>query len=269
MTKLICPKCKEPLELSDRSFICKNRHCYDIAKEGYVNLLSSNKSGSLIGDNREMALSRRDFLNKGYFSALAHALSAELKECSDNSPCVLDICCGEGYYSSFLKENCNGEFLGFDISKEMVRLAAKRKSGVSYFVANMTSIPLENESVDFAIHLFAPFYESEFHRVLKKGGTLVSVTPGSKHLFSLKKAVYDTPYLNDEAPPAAEKLSFIEQKKVFAEIELNSNEDIQSLFKMTPYYYHTSEENKKRLDAINYLKTEIDFSLNIFTKQGG
>ncbi len=266
MTKLICPKCKEALEKVDRSLVCQNKHCYDIAKEGYVNLLTSTKSGSLIGDNREMALSRKDFLNKGYFSALAEALTVELKQTGVNSPCVLDICCGEGYYSSFLKERCDGEFLGFDISKEMVRLAAKRKSGVSYFVANMTDIPLESESVDFAIHLFAPFYENEFYRILKKGGTLISVTPGKEHLLSLKKVLYDTPYLNDETPPEAEKLTLIEQKKVFTEIELQSENDILSLFKMTPYYYHTSDENKKRLDGKESLKTEIDFTLNIYKK---
>lgn len=266
MSKLICPKCKEPLKAVEKSLVCPNRHCYDVAKEGYVNLLSSQKSGSLIGDNREMALSRRDFLNKGYFSALAEALTVELKNCGCGSPCVLDICCGEGYYSSYLKESCSGDFLGFDISKEMVRLAAKRKSGVDYFVANMTDIPLADNSVDFAIHLFAPFYENEFYRVLKKGGTLISVTPGKEHLLSLKRVLYDTPYLNDEAPPNAEKLTLIEQKKVFAEIELQSQSDIQSLFKMTPYYYHTSDENKKRLEGKDKLKTETDFTLNVFKK---
>lgn len=266
MNKLICPKCKNKLIRKNQSLICTSNHCYDIAKEGYVNLLISGKSGSLIGDNREMALSRREFLNKGYFSALASALVNEIKQSTVDSPCVLDICCGEGYYSSYLKERCKGEFLGFDISKEMVRLAAKRKSGVDYFVANMTDIPLESESVDFAIHLFAPFYEKEFYRILKKGGTLISVTPGKEHLFSLKKVLYDTPYLNDEVPPATTALIFSEQKKVFAEIELESQADIQSLFKMTPYYYHTSDENKKRLEGIKHLKTEIDFSLNIYKK---
>ena len=266
MTKLICPKCKETLEKTEKSLVCRNRHCYDIAKEGYVNLLPSSKNGSLIGDNRDMALSRRDFLNKGYFSALAEALGVELKKAEAVSPCVLDICCGEGYYSSFLKKSYHGDFLGFDISKEMIRLAAKRKSGVSYFVANMTDIPLSDESVDFAIHLFAPFFENEFYRILKKGGTLVSVTPGKEHLFSLKKVLYDTPYLNDETPPETEKLTLVEQKKVFAEIKLQSEDDIQALFKMTPYYYHTSDENKNRLIGTNSLKTEIDFTLNIYKK---
>ena len=266
MNQLICPKCKNELCLSGKSLVCQNNHCYDLAKEGYVNLLSTNKSGSLIGDNRDMAISRRDFLNKGYFSSLAEALKNELGSLKLSYPRVLDICCGEGYYSSYLIERCQGKYWGFDISKEMIRLAAKRKSKVTYFVANMTDIPINSECIDFAFHLFAPFYESEFYRVLKNGGILISVTPGKDHLFSLKKVLYDTPYQNDEAPPQTNNLNLIEQKKVFSRIFLDSNDDIQSLFKMTPYYYHTSDENKKRLEVLNSLETEIDFTLNIYQK---
>ncbi len=262
----MCPKCKNKLSLTGKSMLCENNHCFDVAKEGYVNLLCSNKSGHLIGDNRNMALSRRDFLNKGYFISLAESLKSEIGKIDIDSPSVLDICCGEGYYSSYLKETVNGDFWGFDISKEMIRLAAKRKSDITYFVANMTDIPLENESIDFAFHLFAPFFEDEFYRILKKGGTLISVTPGKRHLYSLKEILYDTPYFNEETPPETEKLHLAEQKKISAEIKLESGEDILSLFKMTPYYYHTSDENKKRLKGVNTLSTETEFILNIFKK---
>ncbi len=266
MSKLICPKCKGKLIPSGKSLICENSHCFDFAKEGYVNLLLSNKNGSLIGDNRDMALSRRDFLNKGYFVPLAEALLKELNESDSPVPRVLDICCGEGYYSSYLKERSDGEFLGFDISKEMVRLAAKRKSDIIFFVANMTDIPVADNSIDFAFHLFAPFYEKEFLRVLNKGGKLISATPGKRHLYSLKEVLYDFPYENDEAPPGTEHLRFIDQKKVKSIINLESHEDIVSLFKMTPYYYHTSDECKNRLESLDTLETEIEFCLNIYQK---
>lgn len=266
MNHLICPKCRNQLLLAGKSCICENNHCYDFAKEGYVNLLSGNKNGSLIGDNKDMALSRRDFLNKGYFKTLAEAIEKELQGFCSDSPFVLDICCGEGYYSSYLKEHCTGTFTGFDISKEMVRLAAKKKSGVSYFVANMTDIPIESASVDFAFHLFAPFYEKEFYRILNEKGILISVTPGKRHLFSLKEVLYDTPYENDELPPEASLLKLKEQKTVKSKITLETHDDIISLFKMTPYYYHTSDECKKRLDNLTTLQTEIEFVLNIYTK---
>ena len=266
MDCLICPKCRTQLNIADKSLKCSNNHCFDLAKEGYVNLLISNKNGSFIGDNKDMALSRRDFLNKGYFKLLADSLCNELYALGSDSPFVLDICCGEGYYSSYLKEHHAGKYYGFDISKEMVRLAAKRKNDVSYFVANMTDIPLSDSSVDFAFHLFAPFYEKEFYRVLNNNGVLISVTPGKRHLFSLKELLYDTPYENDLTPPETSLLKLKEQKNIRAEITLTSHEDIISLFKMTPYYYHTSNECKQRLNNISSLKTEIEFILNIFVK---
>ncbi len=266
MNQLICPKCKEKLNIENNSYRCINSHCYDISKEGYVNLLISNKNGSLIGDNRDMASSRRDFLNKGYFSSLAYALEEEINKLNNPEPIVLDICCGEGYYSSYLREKCNGDFYGFDISKEMIRLAAKRKSGVKYFVSNMTDIPIDDNSVDFAFQLFAPFYEKEFYRILKPGGILITAIPGAKHLFSLKEILYDTPYINDEALPEISKLNLILQRRILNEIELKSNEEILSLFKMTPYYYHTDTSNKSRLDNINHMKTQTDFLINIYSK---
>ena len=101
-------------------------------------------------------VSRRDFLNKGYYSLLRNYLTDLFLDKTGN---LLDICCGEGYYTSALAHD-GLRVYGFDISREMVRLAAKRGNG-NYFVANMASIPVPDESFDYATHLFAPFIESE------------------------------------------------------------------------------------------------------------
>ena len=264
MKALICPVCSSGLLKERSSLKCRNNHCFDIASEGYVNLLTGSKSGSQIGDSKQMARSRRAFLSKGWFEPLAEALYNELK--GESSPTVADICCGEGYYSSYLKARIDGDYYGFDISKEMIRLAAKRKSGVTYFVANMTSIPLKSNCADFAIHLFAPFYESEFSRILKPGGQLISVIPGREHLYSLKEAVYDKPYYNDESAPEVKELRLCRQVRVKNTVCLESSDDIQALFCMTPYYYRTGEENKKRLLSLKRLQTQTDFILNIYQK---
>lgn len=266
MLNIICPVCSSPVERVGSSVVCANNHCFDFSKEGYVNLLISGKSGALIGDNRDMALSRRDFLSKGYYDSLARELKKEydLKKC-DNFTAV-DICCGEGYYTQFISENVIGNFYGFDISKEMIRLAAKRKPNACFFVANMKSLPLKSGSVDMAFHLFAPFCEDEFARILSEKGKLISVSPGREHLFGLKEVLYDEPYQNEESVPEYEKLKLTEQKRVTDTITLNSNEDIYALFKMTPYYYHTNKKHKEKLDKISNLTTKVDFVLNIFEK---
>ena len=265
---LCCPVCKKELADSGKTYICESGHNFDKAKEGYVNLLSGlHKQGELIGDNKSMALSRRSFLNKGYFSSLAGAVCSLLEAEGKDCPTVLDICCGEGYHSQYVAERVNCRLFGFDISKNMVRLAAKRKMDAVFFVANLSHIPVFDGSTDFAFHLFAPFHASEFSRVLKKGGALVTAVPGKKHLWELKKAIYDTPYENDEALPSAENLTLERTVKVCAEIKLDNNEDILSLFKMTPYYYRTSKEGIERAAALGTLETRLEFVLGVYRKE--
>lgn len=259
---LICPVCRLHLEFQKGLARCDNGHCFDIAKEGYVNLLRSSKSGDLIGDDKASARCRRDFLNKGYYSLLQKALCDYF---ADRHGSVLDICCGEGYYTSALGLNPNLTVYGFDISREMVRLAAKR-GGCSYFVANMASIPIAEGSMDYATHLFAPFQEASFARVLRSGGRLVTVIPGRKHLFGLKQALYETPYENDEQLPQTSILKLVSVTKVTDHITLQSQEDIQAVFRMTPYYFHTSDKDKEKLLALSQLDTPVEFVLAEYEK---
>lgn len=265
MNRIICPKCKEALISQNKSLKCVNGHCFDIAKEGYANLLLANKSGEFIGDSKDMAKSRRNFLSAGYYDVLAEEILNIITSFGVSSPFICDVCCGEGYYSSFLAHKIpKSTVCGFDISKEMIKLAAKRKSGASYYVANMTSLPLENECADFVLHLFAPFNESEISRIMKKSGRLISVSPGEKHLLSLKKVLYDNTYLNEENSLKTSNLILCGQKKISNKIKLLSQEDILALFKMTPYYYHCPKSGFEKLQKINTLDTEIEFIINTF-----
>ncbi len=265
MNCIICPICGEELKTESRSLKCINGHCFDRAKEGYVNLIAgTHKKGSLIGDNRDMALSRRSFLEKGYFDALVEELISVIREKALPCPLILDICCGEGYYSHRIREAVSCKMYGFDISKEMVRLAAKRKNDCEYLVANLSRIPLKDKSADIAFHLFAPFHEKEFSRIMKDGGTLITVVAGENHLFELKEILYETPYKNDEKPPETERLVIKEKRKVTRKVHLSSKADINALFEMTPYYYRTSEKDKEKLSAYEELDVTVDFCVFIY-----
>lgn len=263
---LLCPVCSEVLHREGSSMRCENRHCFDFAKEGYLNLLTGQKKGSLTGDNKDMALCRRSFLSKGYFDTLLNAVDVRLCNLHNEKATVLDICCGEGYYSAALRQrHPQADIIGFDLSKEMIRLAAKRKSGNTYVVANLFHIPLPDNSVDFAFHLFAPFCEEEFLRVLKPGATLVSAVAGENHLWQMKEILYETPYKNDEKPPNT-TLSFAEKHRADGRILLDNNEDIFTLFRMTPYFYHTPSEGMRRLEQVQHLETDISFALYTYKK---
>lgn len=255
MSILICPKCKEELIQNGNTLKCKNNHCFDHSKDGYVNLLLTNKSGDKKGDSKDSAHARHSFLAKGYYSVLKKEITNRL------NGTVLDICCGEGYYDS----SYNGELYGFDISKEMVRLASKSNKSANYFVANLSNIPVKNSSIDTAMHLFAPFNDKEFARVLKNNGVLYSVIPGENHLIEMKELIYDTPYKNDEKPPKAEKLQLVSTTKVGEKVRIN-RDDLIELFSMTPYFYRTSEENKNRLNQIKELDLTVEFVILEYRK---
>ena len=260
---LICPVCGKTLETVERCAVCASGHRFDYAKEGYVNLLRTTKNGDFIGDDKYSARSRRDFLNKGYYAVLRDYLASFFADKTGN---LLDICCGEGYYTSALGHDGLSVY-GFDISKEMVRLASKRGGG-NYFVANMAAIPVADEAFDYAIHLFAPFNEKEFCRILKPGGSLFTVIPGRLHLYGLKCAVYDTPYENDEKLPTTQQLKLVGTTKLTGKILLNCPDDIDAVFRMTPYYFHTSQKDKDKLAALQMLETPVEFVIAEYKKEG-
>lgn len=266
MSILICPICGNELFRENRTIKCANNHCFDVAKEGYVNLLSARKAGDTTGDNKEMARSRRDFLEKGFYSVLADAVGDCIEKYTDDGDNILDICCGEGYYSNVVSDRYTRNFYGFDLSKNMVRLAAKRKCNTEFFVANISSIPIKTSSVKLAFHLFAPFHSEEFGRIICDDGVIVTAIPGKNHLFGLKEILYTNPYYNDEKEPASDGLEIVEKIRVKSEITLNSKEDINALFKMTPYYYHTPSEGMDKLDQKNSLTTDIEFVLIVYKR---
>lgn len=257
---LRCPVCGKTLEQSERGAQCAAGHRFDRAKEGYLNLLRSNKAGDTMGDPKSQARSRRDFLNRGYYAPLRDELvSIASERVQAAGPlALLDICCGEGYYTSALGGVEGVDAYGFDLGKEMVRLAAKR-GGAAYFVANMKAIPVADGAFGMVTHLFAPFNEREFARVLAVNGSLFSVVPGARHLWGLKEVLYDTPYLNDEKLPQTQTLRLVDKRKITAHIDLASQQDVEAVFQMTPYYYRTRPADRERLARLQHLETDIEF----------
>ena len=254
---LVCPVCGGALLRTERQYTCPAGHSFDVAKEGYVNLLCTSKSADKMGDSKESAAARHAFLERGYYGCLKEALTPLLH---GN---VLDICCGEGYYDSV---PADGALYGFDLSKTMVRLAAKRKNGGQYFVANLARMPVAEGSIDTALHLFAPFHDRAFARVLAPGGRLYSVTPCAHHLWQIKDTVYDRPYPNDEIVPKSPLLEMERLVRVAQEVQIPAP-DLQTLFAMTPYYYRPAPTLRQRLDALEQLPVSLDFLVTVYKKR--
>lgn len=267
--KYICPICGKPLSKAENSLKCSDGHCFDISKSGYVNLLSGKgKKGH--GDDKIMVKARHDFLYAEYYNHLKSAICEEIKAFAEQSVCMLDSGCGEGYYTkdfyAAFTEKGDKEVYGIDVSKEALKIASRSCPKVNFAVASAYKLPFSDNSFDLLTSLFAPLAVEEFYRVLDKKGIFITAIPLENHLFSLKKAVYDTPYRNKPENTQLAGFRLIKSKKVTKDIALKSNEDIKNLFMMTPYYYKTSEKDQKKLDIIDKLVVETEFMVLIYRK---
>lgn len=272
-----CPVCNFPLSLVNKSYKCINNHSFDLSKKNYVNLILANQGHSLNeGDSKEMINSRRRFLQCEFYSPLKNSLFNIVQKYGKNSDTIflLDVACGEGYYTNYLHESLSKEFLintyGVDISKAAIQASSSSRNSknlhnISYCVGNMDYLPFINNKFDILLNCFAPINYNEFSRVLKKDGIFIRVLPGKFHLYELKEFLYSEIHLNQ---PKEDNLDgFLLENKIQVDdvITLN-NSQIQDLFTMTPYYYKTPFEAKERLKKLEKLTTKISFVIKIYRK---
>ena len=263
---IICPRCRAPLYRVENSAKCSNNHSFDFAKEGYLNLLLGSVGGTH-GDNREMLLCRRAFLERGHYAPLRDAMADYVKALTPRGGNLLDIGCGEGYYTAaFSAAVDGGKLYAFDISKEGVRLGAKRRMGAHFCVASAYDMPYADAAFDTVTNLFSPLCPEEIRRTLKSGGHFLMAIPESEHLYELKCVLYDTPYKNEPTDYAIEGLSFLESRRLTYRIDLRSQDEIAALFLMTPYAYRTPREGKARLLSLTELSTTVDFRILVYRK---
>ncbi|MCF0246166.1 MAG: methyltransferase domain-containing protein [Ileibacterium sp.] len=255
---MICPKCSAELVLEGRTFKCLNGHCFDRAKQGYVNLSMKQKAS---GDNKEMVKARSRFLEKGYYGFLRDELEKLMKE---NHPQVyLDLGCGQGWYTKKLAEHADQSY-GIDLSKEAVHYAAAHDKKTQYIVGSIFHLPFKDDSVDVMTSVFTPIPEQEAWRVLKKDGLLITVSPDAGHHRQLKEVLYEQVRLND-APPVLESFEKVD------EIHLSKTEhvmELMDLLEMTPYRYKSPRKGIEALEAIqDGLDVDFQFVIQIWRKK--
>ena len=272
MSLFRCPICGSPLKREETRYLCPNRHSYDIAKEGHTHLLPPNrKHSSAPGDDKGMAAARHAFLSKDYYKPLRDTLCREILSRAGDAPVLLDTGCGEGYYTTGIYQALVSagkapRMAGTDISKFILRHAAKREQGIEFAVASSYHLPVPDESVDVLLNCFSPLALEEFLRVLKPGGWFLYVVPAAEHLWELKQVLYDAPYPNEEKETPYEGFQYEAIVPVDAEIRLKNQTDIHALFQMTPYYWKTPKAGAERLAALETLTCRISFRIHIFRK---
>lgn len=263
---LLCPVCGEQLNLSGKQYLCPNRHSFDVARQGYVNLLTVQQKHSLNpGDTREQVLSRREFLEAGFYAPIAETLIAEANSFGIRGQ-ILDVGCGEGYYSARLADALEAPLTGLDISKEAVRCAAAKYKGKQWLCATAAHIPVADGSVSLLTSLFALTLPQEFARVLQEGGYYFQVLAAEDHLLGLKGIIYDQ--LNfKEKNTVPELPGFALRKSVPIRFSFTvEGQQIQNLFSMTPHVFRIGKDGAERLRKTETLTDTASCVLNIYQR---
>lgn len=266
--QLSCPVCRSVLAKENTCWRCEKNHCFDIARQGYVNLLTVDKKHARHpGDTKEQVAARKAFLDGGFYAPIAETVRKIVTPLAPHA--VLDAGCGEGYYLTKLQQSLpRTEFAGIDISKDAVRFAAVRNKSALWLTGTAAALPFPDGCFDGILSIFALTVEQEFSRVLTKNGWYLQVLAGSEHLMGLKNIIYPEILLKEKTLHP-EYAGFQLQKTQTLEFTftLDTNEQVLNLLSMTPHFWRISKEGAQRLRETTGLTDTAQVIFNLYYKE--
>ncbi len=273
-----CPVCGEPLPRVGRAFRCVNAHAFDVAREGYVNLLlPQHRHSKDPGYSKEMIAGRRDFFGAGHYQPLADGVADVIMSYlpDRDGRVVLDAGCGEGYYLRRLRERLTARGqeaglirCGLDISRHGIRAAARRDPAGLYAVAGTYRMPVLPRRADILLAQFSPVSADDFRRVVPPGGVVLVGGPGEDHLFSFKELLYETPAHHQPAAQLSAEPGFelITTHRIRYKLKVRGPGQVASLLGMTPFYWSADRETRARLAGLDTLDTEVDVAVHAYRR---
>lgn len=250
---LRCPHCGNRMTLADRVLRCGSGHSFDVARQGYVNLLPR-RPATGTGDTTAMVAARASFLSRGHFRPFAEAVATAVNEGSPSDEPVAEVGAGTGYYLAAVLEGRTGAGVALDVSAAAARRAARAHDRVGSVVADAwTSLPLQDGSVGAAVVAFAPRSGGELGRVVRKGGRVVVLVPGADHLVELRSALglLDVDARKRERLAAAlgDDVRPVDQRVLRWTTHLQHS-DVRDLVLMGPNAVHQGRELDARVAAL-------------------
>ena len=262
--KLLCPVCGAALNRVEKTWRCAVGHSFDIARQGYVNLLPVQQKHSLHpGDTREQVASRREFLKAGFYEPIADTLVRTATELGCAGP-VLDVGCGEGYYSTRLTAALGAELVGVDISKEAVRFAAAQHKDALWLCATAAKLPVADGAVGTLTSLFALTVPGEFRRVLRRDGYFLQVLAAEDHLLGLKSIIYpELVFKEKDTVPREPGFELVKSVPIRFPFTVEGSQ-VGNLLSMTPHVYRIDREGAQRLEQTRRLTDTASCVLNVY-----
>lgn len=231
--------------MEENSLKCPNRHSYDIAKFGYVNLAPQTKQAR--DYDKTSFQNRQVILEAGFYQHILDELQ-DLLQALPEEQIILDVACGEGYYARKIQEKFpNKEIYAFDLSKDSIQLAAKsdQSLAVKWFVGDLAHLPVQDQSMDVLLDIFSPANYHEFQRVLKKEGLIIKVIPTENHLKEIRTKVADQlrqkDYSNQDIIQHFQKHFAILSRKTVESTHALHSEEKTALLQMTPLLFHVEK----------------------------
>ncbi|QGU95413.1 methyltransferase domain-containing protein [Clostridium bovifaecis] len=272
-----CPVCCGKMFMNDfGSLTCNSKHSFDLSRKGYLNLLTA---GNTPVYSKELFEARHLVCESGFYDPLIVELSKiinEYKKLRNNEEIsILDAGCGEGsHINGILKkvtENQNKTYVGVDISKDSINIAARNNADIIWCVADLARLPFQNKSFDVALNILSPANYSEFNRILNDKGIIIKVVPGSNYLKELREIIYTDKDVSDYSNNKV--INYFEQKLDVEEIQnINykfhvSNEFLPHFIRMTPLTWEKSTERLNDIYEKNISSITVDLTLIIGTKK--
>lgn len=266
MPVIICPLCQAVLTRDEKNWHCDNGHGFDVARDGYVNLLPVQHKKSLNpGDADDMVKARREFLAAGHYQPLRDAVIEVLT--SLQATRLLDIGCGEGYYTHAMAEIVE-DVVGMDIAKPAIQLAARCNKKPLWLVGSSAHLPLATHSVDVVTSFFSPLPAAEMARVLIPGGHLLVVTPAEEHLRTVREALFEVliPHQPDKfLTLLAPHFECVSRQEIRFPLALTPT-TLRQLLLMTPYVWRAKADRRAALEAQGGVLTDAAFTLFLLKK---
>ena len=259
-----CPIDLRPLARVDTTWQCEAGHSYDVAREGYVNLLPPGQTEPEEGGRRQGLDQRPTPVSQCRLLRPARARNRRRGVRWHAPATVLDVGCGEGYYTSHLR---GSEVVGIDISAPGIKIAARSYPSASFAVGNALGLPVVDGSCDAVVSVFAPVDPAQFARVISSDGVAVVAIPGANHLDAVRGLLYETPRPHDEALPLQfdPRFALADVDRVSSAITLPDQQVLRDLLTMTPYRFAVPPDVIARaVEADTPLTTTIEFLVGVF-----